>query len=260
MKTVELEIREEGRVAFVELNRPDSLNALNPPLAEDFTRVVGHLEDENIRAVIITGKGKAFCAGGDLAAFKEAADPKAFLHDLAANFHRSILKIRKMKAPWIASINGPCFGVGLSLACCCDLRVASTEAKFSVAFTGVGLAPDSSLLYYLPKIVGIAKATEMTMLNSVLPAEEALKINLVNRVAEPRNLTDETLEMARLIAAMPTRALGLDKIMLDASYSESLEEHLDLELKCVTESAGTADFQEGCRAFFKRGRPDFRGS
>jgi 2-(1,2-epoxy-1,2-dihydrophenyl)acetyl-CoA isomerase len=258
---VELEMVEEGKVGLVKFNRPDSLNALNTELAKDFENVVNQVgEEKRVRAVIVTGKGRAFCAGGDLEEFKDAADPKQFLYGLAEKVHLSIMKLRTMKAPWIAAINGPCFGVGLSLACCCDLRVASTKAKFSVAFTGVGLSPDSSLLYYLPKIVGLAKATEMTMLNSVLSAEEALRINLVTTVAEPENLMDESLAMAKRVAEMPTLALGMDKIMLDASYCENLEQHLDLELKCISDSAGTGDFQEGCKAFFERRKPHFRGA
>jgi 2-(1,2-epoxy-1,2-dihydrophenyl)acetyl-CoA isomerase len=260
MSTVDLEVVEQGKIALVGLNRPDALNALNTQLAADLGEVVDKLhEEEKIRAVIVTGKGRAFCAGGDLAEFRAAADPKQFLHHLAGSVHKSVLKIRGMNAPWVAAINGPCFGVGLSLACCCDLRVASTEATFSVGFTGVGLAPDSSLLYYLPKIVGLTKSTEMTLLNMALSAEKALEIHLVSRVVEPEKLAEASFEMAKKLANMPTVALGMDKKMLDASFFDTLEQHLDLELECVSESAGTADFQEGCAAFFERRKPDFKG-
>jgi 2-(1,2-epoxy-1,2-dihydrophenyl)acetyl-CoA isomerase len=260
MSTVELEVFEEGKVALVRLNRPDALNALNTQLAQDLANVVHQLDgDEKVRTVILTGKGRAFCAGGDLAEFREAADPKQFIHDLAGNVHKSVLKMRGMNAPWIAAINGPCFGVGLSLTCCCDLRIASTEAKFSVGFTGVGLSPDSSLLYYLPKIVGLTKATEMTLLNNAFSAEEALQLGLVSRVVVQDKVEEETLEMATKLADMPTLALGMNKRMLDASFCDTLEQHLALELECVSESAGTADFQEGCAAFFERRKPDFKG-
>jgi 2-(1,2-epoxy-1,2-dihydrophenyl)acetyl-CoA isomerase len=261
MPTVDFEIVEEGKVALVGFNRPEALNALNTQFSRDFGRVVDQLnEDERIRAVLVTGKGRAFCAGGDLAEFRAAGDPKQFLHDLAGSVHKSVLKIRRMNAPWVAAINGACFGVGLSLACCCDLRIASAEATFSVGFTGVGLAPDSSLLYYLPKIVGLAKATEMVLLNIALSAEKALKIDLVSKVVEPEKLIEEAFGVAKRLASMPTLALGMDKKMLDASFSDTLEQHLDLELKCLRESAGTADFQEGCTAFFEGRKPDFKGS
>jgi 2-(1,2-epoxy-1,2-dihydrophenyl)acetyl-CoA isomerase len=260
MSTVDLEVIEQGKIALVGLNRPDALNALNTEFAADLGEVVDRLhEDEKIRAVILTGKGRAFCAGGDLAEFRAAPDPRQFIHELAGSVHKSVLKMRGMNAPWVAAINGPCFGVGLSLACCCDLRVASSEATFSVGFTGVGLSPDSSLLYYLPKIVGLTKATEMTLLNMVLSAEEALEIHLVSRITEPEKLAEASFEMAKRLANMPTSALGMDKKMLDASFSDTLEQHLELELGCVSESAGTADFQEGCAAFFERRKPEFKG-
>jgi len=260
MSTVELEVVEDGKIALVSFDRPDALNALNTQLAEDLREVVDQLiEEEKIRAVLLTGKGRAFCAGGDLAEFRAAEDPKQFIHKLAGIVHKCVLKIRGMNAPWIAVINGACFGVGLSLACCCDFRIASTEAKSSVAFTGVGLSPDSSLPYYLPKIVGLAKATEMILLNTLLSAQEALGIDLVTKVVEPAKLPEESLAMAKDLARMPTLALGMDKKMLDASFSDTLEQHLDLQLKCVSASAGTTDFQEGCQAFFERRKPDFKG-
>jgi 2-(1,2-epoxy-1,2-dihydrophenyl)acetyl-CoA isomerase len=258
--TVEVEILEEGKIALVKLNRPEALNALNPRLAQDFGKAVDQLEaDKDIRAVILMGKGRAFCAGGDLAAFKGAADPGQFLHDLAATMHHIILKVRAMNAPWIAAISGPCFGVGLSLACCCDIRVASADAKFSVGFTGVGLAPDSSLLFYLPKLVGLSKATEMTLLNTVLSAEDAFRMDLVSKVVVLEKLGEESLGLAKKLSDMPTVALGMDKEMLDVSFYQTLAQHLDLELRCVSKSAGTADFQEGCEAFFERRKSNFRG-
>ena len=260
MSTVDLEVVEQGKIALVGFNRPEALNALNSQFASDLEEVVGKLHKEKkIRAVVVTGRGRAFCAGGDLAEFRAAPDPKKFIHGLARSVHKSVLNIRGMNAPWIAAINGPCFGVGLSLACCCDLRIASTEATFSVGFTGVGLSPDSSLLYFLPKIVGLTKATEMTLLNMALSAEKALEIHLVNRIVEPESLAEDSFEMAKKIANMPTLALGMDKKMLDASFSDTLEQHLDLELECVSESAGTADFQEGCAAFLERRKPEFKG-
>jgi 2-(1,2-epoxy-1,2-dihydrophenyl)acetyl-CoA isomerase len=260
-KLVELEVIENGSIAIVSLNRPDALNALNMPLCEEFEKTVRQVsQDPKVRAAIVTGKGKAFCAGGDLGAFKASKEPGKFLHDLASNFHKAILGIRGMNTPWIAAINGPCFGVGLSLASCCDIRVASAAAKFSVAFTGVGLSPDSSLLYYLPKIVGIAKATEMALLNQTITAEDALKVNLVSKISKPEDTLKDAIDIAKALASMPTRTIGMDKRQLDSSYSLPLEQHLALELKYVSESATTNDFQEGCKAFFERRKPNFKGN
>ncbi|OLS13324.1 MAG: enoyl-CoA hydratase/carnithine racemase, partial [Promethearchaeota archaeon CR_4] len=178
---------------------------------------------------------------------------------LAGQFHKVVLAIRRMNIPWIAAINGSCFGVGLSIACFCDLRIASTAAKFSVAFTGVGLSPDSGLLHYLPKIVGLAKATEMTFLNITISAEEALKCNLITKISKPEDLLKDSMDMAKILVNMPTFTLGKDKKQLDASYTLPLDQHLELELKNVSETADTADFQEGCAAFFERRKPHFQG-
>src|SRR5512139_712444 len=165
-ETVLLDYVDGKAIAIVRLNRPPALNALNPQLAEDFVSVVNELQAEpELRAVIITGNGKAFSAGGDLGAFKAATDAGQCLQDLAGEFHGGIATLRNIAAPFIAAINGPCFGVGLSLACACDLRIAVESATFSVAFTGVGLSPDSGLPYFLPKIVGLGVATELSFLN-----------------------------------------------------------------------------------------------
>lgn len=257
--TVQVEYLDGNSIALVRLNRPEALNALNPPLAEDFVSVVNELKGEpGLRAVVITGNGKAFSAGGDLGAFKAAADAGQFLRDLAGEFHKGISCLRNLEAPSIAAINGACFGVGLSLACACDLRIAVETAKFSVAFTGVGLSPDSGLPYFLPKIVGLSMATELAFLNPVIDTQRAQAINLVNLVTA-RDVVEESLEMARKLAAMPTRALGLVKRLYDASYSLGLEQHLEMQLQCLGESAATEDFREGCAAFFEKRKPHFKG-
>lgn len=261
LETIELEILEDDNIAIIRLNRPKALNALNIQLAKDFVEAVNEMDSKSsIRAVIVTGNGKAFSAGGDLMAFKSSDDPRQFLYDLAEMFHRGIIKLRNMDAPFIAAINGSCFGVGLSLATACDFRMAVNSAKFSVAFTGVGLAPDSSLPYFLPKIVGIAKATEMALMNTTLSAEKALKCGLINWITpDPENLLDEAMIKARKLASMPTKALGMVKRLYNNAYSDSLEAHLEKELQAVSEAAATEDFKEGCAAFFEKRRPEFKG-
>ncbi len=260
LETVVMDVVDDGSIAVVTLNRPDALNALNLQEAEDLGRIVDTLANmKEVRAVILTGEGRAFCAGGDLASFKEAADPARFLHDMAVGVHRTVLKIRGMGPPWIAAINGPCFGVGLSLACLCDIRISAENAKFSVAFTGVGLAPDTGLLYFLPKIVGLSKAAEMALMNAVLTAEEARRIGLVTSIAKSENLMDLALETAGTLTRLPPMVLGMEKKMLDASYCETLDQHLDRELSYVRESGGSADFKEGCQAFSEKRQPQFQG-
>jgi 2-(1,2-epoxy-1,2-dihydrophenyl)acetyl-CoA isomerase len=258
-ETVLLDYVDGKNIAIVRLNRPAALNALNPQLAEDFVSVVNELQAEpELRAVIITGNGKAFSAGGDLGAFKAAADAGQFLQDLAGEFHAGIATLRNIAAPFIAAINGPCFGVGLSLACACDLRIAVESASFSVAFTGVGLSPDSGLPYFLPKIVGLGMATELAFLNPVIDAKRAKEIDLVN-VVTSQDVVEEALAMARKLAAMPTQALGLVKRLYNASYTLDLKQHLDLQVECLGKAASTEDFREGCAAFLERRKPDYKG-
>ena len=258
-EAVQLEYLDDNSIALVRLNRPEALNALNPQLAKDFVSVVNELQvAPGLRAVVITGNGKAFSAGGDLGAFKAAADTGQFLQELAGEFHNGINTLRTIDAPCIAAINGACFGVGLSLACACDLRIAAETAKFSVAFTGVGLSPDSGLPYFLPKIVGLGVATELAFLNPVIDAGRAQEIKLVNLVTA-RDVVEESLDIARKLAAMPTRALGLVKQLYNASYSLALEQHLEMQVQCLGESAATEDFREGCAAFFERRKPHFKG-
>jgi len=258
-ETVILERVEDGRIAVVRLNRPQARNALNLKLAEEFVATVEELEkDPHVRAVIVTGNGKAFCAGGDLGAFKASIDPGQFLHALASKFHEGIIKLRNMDAPFLAAVNGACFGVGLSLACACDLRISAADARFSVAFTGVGLSPDSSLTYTLPRIVGLTHATRLAMLNPVINAKEAMDIHLIMSMHDG-DLTEAAIRVAENLAAMPTKAMGLVKRLYDEAYADTLVEHLDKEARCVGIAAATEDFREGCNAFFEGRKPVFRG-
>lgn len=248
-------------MAVLYLNRPDEMNAVNPQLAKDFVAALQELDnDPALRALVLSGKGKAFSVGGDLGAFRSAPNPVRFVHDLAAEVHTAVMLIRKLKAPVVAAVNGACSGVGLSLACCSDFRIASVPAKFCFAFVGVGLSADSALPFYLPKIVGPGKAAEMAMLNPVLSAQEALEIKLVDKVTKPEQLLGEALSLAGKLAAMPTIAIGKIRKLYDCAFSDSLEAHLNKELNFVAETAATADFKEGCEAFFEKRKPVFKGS
>jgi len=260
-QTIDLELFEPEGYAIIYLNRPEQLNALNNQLCDDFYSVIEKIAKLNfIRCVIITGRGKAFCAGGDLIEFKQSNAPGNFLHNLATNFHRSIKILKSLNAPSIAAINGACFGVGLSLACACDLRFCTDNAKFSVAFTGVGLSPDSSLTYHLPKLVGLQIAMEMALLNRVLSSGEAAKYNLVSQVIESdKSFIEEVRKIALKISQGPTIAFGSTKYLFSKAFSNDLEAHLDEELKHVSMNAATEDFQEGVNAFFQKSKPNFKG-
>ncbi|MHA1682899.1 MAG: enoyl-CoA hydratase/isomerase family protein [Promethearchaeota archaeon] len=259
-KMVEFEKAVDGTIGIIRLNRPNALNSLNMDMAKDFVEVMSMIEqDGGIRAVVVTGNGRAFCAGGDLSAFKSSKDPGSFLFKLASKFHEGIIKMRQIvDVPFVAAINGFCFGVGLSLACACDIRIADSGAKFACAFTGVGLSPDSGLPYFLPRIVGLAHATELAFLNPTIDSKRALEINLITKIISG-NLMDDALVLAGKLAKMPTKALGMVKRLHDRSYEMSLQDHLMMELKYVRESAKSDDFQEGCDAFFEKRKPHFKG-
>ena len=213
-----------------------------------------------IRCVIITGRGKAFCAGGDLVEFRQSDAPGNFLHNLASNFHRSIKILKSMNAPIIAAINGPCFGVGLSIACACDLRYCTNNARFSVAFTSVGLSPDSSLTYHLPKIVGLKIAMEMAILNRVLSSEEAVKYDLVSQIInDDKFFLEEVKKIAIKVSQGPTVAFGSTKYLFSKAFTNDLNTHLDEELIHVSMNAATEDFQEGVNSFFQKKKPNFKG-
>lgn len=261
-KTIKLDFLDDEAIAVITLNRPDALNALNEQLASDFVRAIGDVQGKEgtTRAVVITGSGKAFSAGGDLGAFKQATDPGQFLHALARNFHEGIKIMRRIDAPVIAAINGACMGVGLSLACACDVRLSSSLAKYRVAFTGVGLTPDSGMPFYLPRIVGVPAATKLMLFNEVLDAEKALEIGLVDKIVDGDSLVDEAIGQARVLASMPTKALGMVKRLIEEAFSCGLDAHLDKELDCIHDAAKTSDFKEGIAAFFERRKPEFTGS
>jgi 2-(1,2-epoxy-1,2-dihydrophenyl)acetyl-CoA isomerase len=255
-----LEIDENKNYAIIYLNRPNQMNALNLQLAKDFLSVMDEIRRlNNVRSIIITGKGKAFCAGGDLAAFKEAKNPGEFLYNLAGTFHEGIKILKSIDAPSIAAVNGPCYGVGLSLACACDLRICSESAKFAIAFTNVGLSPDSSLTFHLPRIVSLPIANEMAFLNRTLAAEEALKYNLVSEIIPEASILEEARNIAIKVSQGATKAFGSTKKLFTMSFSNQLERQLEEEKENIRKNAITEDFKEGVNSFFEKRKPSFKG-
>lgn len=260
-KLIELEIDKSNNLAILFLNRPTQFNALSYKLAEDLYDALNEISNNKvIRSLIIIGKGKAFCGGGDLIEFNEAEDPKAFLSKLVSKLHAGLKILKTMRAPSIAAVNGPCFGAGLGLACSCDLRICSENASFGSAFTGVGLSPNTSTTYHLPKIVGLSVANEMIFLNRNLNSEEALRFNLVSRVIKTeKSLLDEVKKIAVKLSRGPPIAFANAKKLINDSYNNNLEKHLDFEAENIKISAGTEDFKEGVKAFLEKRKPNFQG-
>ena len=256
-ETIEVEKIEDFEIIF--LNRPKSLNSLSYKLADElYTEFSMISQDNSIRTVILTGRGNAFCAGGDVMEFKSAEDPQAFISKLAGKLHEGIRLIKTIDTPVIAAINGPCFGAGLGFACACDLRISTRGAKFGAAFTGVGLSPDSSSTFHLPRIMGLSIASDLLLTNRVINAEEALKYNLISRICETdEELIEEAKRMARQVRLGAPIALSKTKKLLNQSFSQTLDEQLDDEKQNIVATAGTEDFQEGIDAFLGKRKPSF---
>ena len=258
-ETLLFEVRDG--VAHITLNRPDAANSINLQMAKDLMEVALRCDEEPaVRAVLISATGKMFCAGGDLGSFAKAGDEVPFLlKQLTTYLHSSISRFARMRAPVIAAINGAAAGAGFSLACAGDLAIASESARFTVAYTRVGLTPDGSSTYYLPRLIGTRRALELMLTNRSLTATEALEWGIVNRVVADDDLAGESQALARSLAAGPSAAFGtLKRLVL--SSGESLESQMELETRAIADIARGADAREGIQAFLEKRRPKFTGA
>ena len=258
-ETITLE--QKDGVAHLKLNRPDAANAIDLKMGEELMHASIALdEDASVRAVVIGADGKMFCAGGDLASFAESGDRMgALLKEMTTYLHAAISRFARMRAPVIAAVNGTAAGAGFSLMCATDLAIAAESAKFTLAYTGVGLSPDGSSTYYLPRLIGTRRTLELMLTNRRLTAAEALEWGLVNQVVADDEVEATALKLAAQLAAGPTCSYdGVKKLVL-ASASESLESQMELESRGIAGAAGTADAKEGIRAFLAKEKPVFKG-
>jgi 2-(1,2-epoxy-1,2-dihydrophenyl)acetyl-CoA isomerase len=250
-------------VATLTLNRPDRLNALGDTLREDlFDAVSRGSADPEVRVMIVTGAGKGFCAGGDVKAMNEAKESgreRSLMDKIAPGRDRTLLAMREAPQPIIAAVNGAAAGAGMNLALGCDIRIASTAAKFSQAFVKRGLHPDWGGTYFLPRLVGMAKACELTFTGDVVDAAEALRIGLVSQVVAPEELMPAVQALARKIAAGPPVAIRLAKRALYRNAESGLREALEFETFAQNACFETEDAREGIRAFVEKRAPVFRG-
>jgi 2-(1,2-epoxy-1,2-dihydrophenyl)acetyl-CoA isomerase len=259
-KTIEVYINEEENLGLLYFNRPKSLNAFNYELVSEFCEALSNLAEQSlIKCLVISGKGSVFSVGGDIKEFEEANDPVKFMSKLAEKLHEGIHLIKNIGIPVIAAINGACFGAALGYACSCDLRYCNESARFGAAFTGIGLSPDSSTSFQLPRIVGQSLATEMILLNRVLNSEEAEYYRLVNkRFSSSENLVEMVKEIAVKLANGPFMAYrGSKQLLLDA-FNNDLSTHLKNEAMSIKKCAGTYDFKEGINAFLEKRSPSFK--
>lgn len=254
-------IERAADIATVRLNRPSKYNALNQRLLDSLHEAATELSfDDEVRAVILTGEGKAFCAGGDLKAINEAEpeQPGRAFWRLAGRFHEAVKELRSMDKPTIAAINGPAAGGGFSLALACDLRVMSDSAFLKIGYVQNGLSIDGGGSFTLPRLVGLGQAMEIAFLDEKIGANRALDIGLVNRVAAADELLDEVHELANRLAEMPTGAIGRAKRLFNASFQNTLEKQLELEREAITEAGNSEEGREGMNAFFEKRKPNYR--
>ena len=246
-------------VGKITLNRPEKYNSFVREMALSLQNILANCEsDDSIRCILITGAGKAFCAGQDL---KEAIDPQGpEIEQIVREHYNPIIKrIREIEKPVIAAVNGVAAGAGANLALACDIVTATQSAKFIQAFSKIGLIPDSGGTYFLPRLIGLPKATAFMMTGEPVSAEKAEVLGMIYAVYEDAEFEPKSLELARSIAAMPTKGLGYTKRLLNQSFNNSLEDQLALEAATQSLSAHTDDHKEGIQAFLEKRTPKFTG-
>jgi 2-(1,2-epoxy-1,2-dihydrophenyl)acetyl-CoA isomerase len=252
----------EENVAKIVLNRPEAMNALSTDLALELIEVFQDLSSkEDVRAVVITGSGKAFSAGGDVKQMSTVlGDDAPAKFRLALDvYHKLIILMRELPKPIIAAINGVAAGAGFNLALACDVRIASEKAKFSQAFIRIGLIPDFGGTFFLPRIVGTAKAMELMMTGELIDAEKAQQLGLVNLTVKLEELEQTAEFFAKQAADLPTSAIGRLKKLINSSLNSSLSEQLEAEAQMQMECSATEDFKEGVRSFVEKRKPNFTG-
>jgi 2-(1,2-epoxy-1,2-dihydrophenyl)acetyl-CoA isomerase len=259
METVNLE-RRDGELRIT-LNRPDAMNAWNKQLGADLLAAVEQARDQDVRAVVVTGAGRAFSSGADLKAGFDPTpqghpDVETVLHEV---YHPIITGLRELPKPVLAAVNGPAVGIGCSLALAADLVLAKESAYFLLAFVNIGLVPDGGSSLLVPERVGLARAAEMAMLGERIPAGKALEWGLINRVVADDEFDDATDELAARLAAGPTSAYAGIKRQLNAWMFARMAEQLALEASIQQQSAASGDFQEGVLAFLEKRPAAFEG-
>ncbi len=249
----------ENGVCTLTLNRPEVFNSFNKEMATALQLALDSAEkNDEVRAIVITGTGKAFCAGQDLA---EAMDPngpelKSIVRD---HYNPIIMRIRNIEKPIIAAVNGVAAGAGANIALACDMTIAKNSASFIQAFSKIGLIPDSGGTFFLPRIIGSQKALALMMTGEKVSAQQADAMNMIYKAVEDEQFEEEVQKLALAMASMPTRGLGLTKKAVNESFTNNLSQQLAVEERLQTEAGQTYDFNEGVNAFLEKRAPVFKG-
>lgn len=254
-----IHFNKENGVGYITLNRPEKFNSFNREMAMAFQSALDDCEnDDAIRAIYITGSGKAFCAGQDLA---EAMDPQGPELETIVREHYNpiILRLRKIEKPIVAAVNGVAAGAGANIALACDVVLAAKSASFIQAFSKIALIPDSGGTYTLPRLVGLQRASALMMLGDKINADDAVTMGIAYKAFSDENFADESKQVAITLSQMPTKGLGLTKRLLNETFNNSLVQQLDMEKDLQVEAGSSYDFNEGVNAFLEKRKPVFKG-
>ena len=249
----------KNNVLIITLNRPDKFNSFNREMALELQNELDNAENnELVRSIVLTGTGKAFCAGQDLA---EAIDPNGpgIEKIVREHYNPIILKIRKIEKPIIAAVNGVAAGAGANIALACDIVIAAQSSTFIQAFSKIGLVPDSGGTFFLPRLIGFQNASALMMLGDKVSATDAQSMGMIYKVFSDETFMDEVLKLADNLSKMPTKAIGYTKRLLNESMTNNLQEQLIQEGSLQVEAANSYDYKEGVSAFLEKRKPDFKG-
>lgn len=249
----------KNNVLIITLNRPDKFNSFNREMALELQNELDNAENnELVRSIVLTGTGKAFCAGQDLA---EAIDPNGpgIEKIVREHYNPIILKIRKIEKPIIAAVNGVAAGAGANIALACDIVIAAQSSTFIQAFSKIGLVPDSGGTFFLPRLIGFQNASALMMLGDKLSATDAQSMGMIYKVFSDETFMDEVLKLADNLSKMPTKAIGYTKRLLNESMTNNLQEQLIQEGSLQVEAANSFDYKEGVNAFLEKRKPEFKG-
>jgi len=256
-----IQLHVANKVAVITLNRPEVFNSFNREMALSLQSILDACEaNDDVRAIVLTGNGKAFCAGQDL---KEVTDPElnpGFKKILEEHYNPIIVKLRSIKKPIIGAINGVAAGAGANIALACDIVIAHEKVSFIQAFSLIGLVPDSAGTFFLPRLIGFQKAQALAMLGDKISAEEAERMGMIYKSVSLDEFDTTIDALAQKLANMPTKALGLIKELFNSSMTNTLEDQLALESKLQIEAASSNDYAEGVAAFIEKRKPNFKGN
>jgi 2-(1,2-epoxy-1,2-dihydrophenyl)acetyl-CoA isomerase len=257
MQYIKYDIHDQ--VMKIKLSRPDKFNSFNREMALELQEAIDLAEqNENIRALLITGEGKAFCAGQDLA---EAIDPNGpgIKRIVEEHYNPIVLRIRSIEKPVVCAVNGVAAGAGANIALCCDVVIAAESATFIQAFSKIGLIPDSGGTFFLPRLIGFQKASALMMLGDKVNASEALNMGMIYKISSDEALQNDSLAIANTLANMPTKGIGFTKRLLNESLFNSFTKQLEREGQIQVDAAATYDYKEGVNAFLEKRKPVFKG-